>query len=245
MRVKQARRARAYLGTAHRGNSMDLLDWARGPLLVIAIAVFVAGCAWRAWSLLRLPQRAPSARERRAFGRKDAARAALRRFAVPRGFSPSATLVTFNPYLFHIGLALVFFGYAPHIAFVRRLTGLSWPALPDAVMYVAAGLTIASLLLAMLFRLSDPVLRRISRADDHLSWTLTVLPLLTGMAVVGEPSSALLGQVTAYRDPLAVHLLAVELLMVWFPFGKLMHAFLALPARMQLATFFGRRGVRA
>jgi len=245
MRVKQARRARAYLGTAHRGNSMDLLDWARGPLLVIAIAVFVAGCAWRAWSMLRLPQRAPSARERRAFGRKDAARAALRRFAVPRGFSPSATLVTFNPYLFHIGLALVFFGYAPHIAFVRRLTGLSWPALPDAVMYVAAGLTIASLLLAMLFRLSDPVLRRISRADDHLSWTLTVLPLLTGMAVVGEPSSALLGQVTAYRDPLAVHLLAVELLLVWFPFGKLMHAFLALPARMQLATFFGRRGVRA
>lgn len=245
MRVKQARRARAYLGTAHRGNSMDLLDWARGPLLVIAIAVFVAGCAWRAWSLLRLPQRAPSARERRAFGRKDAARAALRRFAVPRGFSPSATLVTFNPYLFHIGLALVFFGYAPHVAFVRRLTGLSWPALPDAVMYVAAGLTIASLLLAMLFRLSDPVLRRISRADDHLSWTLTVLPLLTGMAVVGEPSSALLGQVTAYRDPLAVHLLAVELLLVWFPFGKLMHAFLALPARMQLATFFGRRGVRA
>lgn len=245
MRVKQARRARAYLGTAHRGNSMDLLDWARGPLLVIAIAVFVAGCAWRAWSLLRLPQRAPSARERRAFGRKDAARAALRRFAVPRGFSPSATLVTFNPYLFHIGLALVFFGYAPHIAFVRRLTGLSWPALPDAVMYVAAGLTIASLLLAMLFRLSDPVLRRISRADDHLSWTLTVLTLLTGMAVVGEPSSALLGQVTAYCDPLAVHLLAVELLLVWFPFGKLMHAFLALPARMQLATFFGRRGVRA
>lgn len=224
---------------------MDLLDWARGPLLAVAIAIFVSGCAWRAWSLLRLPQRAPSAPERQAFGRGDAARAALRRFAAPRGFPPSATLVTFNPYLFHIGLAVVFFGYAPHIAFVRRLTGLSWPALPDAAMYVAAGLTIASLLLALVFRLSDPVLRRISATDDHVSWVLTVLPLLTGMAVVGEPSSALLGHGTAYRAPLAVHLLAVELLLVWFPFGKLMHAFLVLPARMQLATFFGRRGVRA
>ncbi len=224
---------------------MDLLDWARGPLLAIAIAIFVAGCAWRAWSLLRLPQRPPAAHERQSFGRGDAARAALRRFAVPRGFSPSATLVTFNPYLFHIGLALVFFGYAPHIAFVRRLTGLSWPAFPDAFMYLAAGVTIASLFLALLFRLSDPVLRRISGADDHVSWALTMLPLLTGMAVVGEPSSGLLGHATAYRDPLAVHLLSVELLLVWFPFGKLMHAFLVLPARMQLATFLGRRGVRA
>ncbi len=55
-----------------------------------------------------------------------------------RGFHPSATLVTINPYIFHIGLALIFFGYAPHIAFIRRLTGLSWPALPDMVMYIAA-----------------------------------------------------------------------------------------------------------
>lgn len=225
---------------------MDLLDWARGPLLALALAIFLAGCGWRAWALLRLPAARAGGRERTRFGTGAAARAALRRFAVPGGFSPSATLVTFNPYLFHIGLALVFFGYAPHIAFVRRLTGLAWPALPDAVMYVAAGVTISSLLLALLFRLTDPVLRRISRSDDLLSWALTMLPLLTGMAVVGEPSSALLAQpAPVYRTPLAVHLLSVELLLVWFPFGKLMHAFLVLPARMQLATFFGRRGVRA
>lgn len=225
---------------------MDLLDWARGPLLAIALAVFIAGSAWRAWSLLRLPAARRGGVGREAFGTGAAARAALRRFAVPEGFSPSATLVTINPYLFHVGLALVFFGYAPHIAFVRRLTGLSWPALPDAAMYVAAGVTIVSLLLALLFRLSDPVLRRISGADDHLSWTFTLLPLLTGMAAVGEPSGALLAHAApVYRTPLAIHLLSVELLLVWFPFGKLMHAFLVLPGRMQLATFFGRRGVRA
>lgn len=41
---------------------MDLLDWARGPLLVLALAIFLAGCGWRAWSLLRLPARAPGGR---------------------------------------------------------------------------------------------------------------------------------------------------------------------------------------
>lgn len=225
---------------------MDLLDWARGPLLAVALTVFVAGCVWRTWSLLRLPAAHPRGTDRVTFGKGAAMRAALCRFAVPGGFSPSATLVTFNPYVFHIGLAVVVFGYAPHVAFVRRLTGLSWPALPDAAMYLAAGVTITSLLLALLFRLSDPVLRRLSGSDDLLSWGLTLLPLLTGMAAVGEPSSSLLAHAApVYRTPLALHLLSVDLLLVWFPFGKLMHAFLVLPARMQLATFFGRRGVRA
>lgn len=225
---------------------MDFLDWVRGPLLAAAIAIFLLGTAWRLWVLYRLPAAPPAGMARRPFGHWDAFRSAMGRFAVPKGFAPSATLATLNPYAFHIGLALVVFGYAPHIAFIRRLTGLSWPALPDAVMYAAAAVTIVSLLVALMYRLADPVLRRISRADDMITWTVTFLPLVTGMAVVGEPSAALLaGDHVVYRGPLALHLLSLELLLVWFPFGKLMHAFLVLPGRMQLATFFGRRGVRA
>jgi nitrate reductase gamma subunit len=113
-------------------------------------------------------------------------------------------------------------------------------------MYAAAAATIMSLLMALLFRLTDPVLKRISTADDWITWVVTFLPLVTGMAVIGDPSSTILARDhVVYRDPLAVHLLTLELLLIWFPFGKLMHAFLVLPARMQLATFFGRRGVRS
>jgi hypothetical protein len=90
------------------------------------------------------------------------------------------------------------------------------------------------------------VLKRISNGDDWITWTVTFLPLLTGMALLGDPSATILARDHAvYRGPLAVHLLSLELLLVWFPFGKLMHAFLVLPSRMQLATFFGRRGVRS
>ena len=226
---------------------MDLLDWARGPLLTAAIFVFVAGVAWRLLSLWRMPAaHGPVAPARHAFGTIDALSAALTRMVPRGGFRPSATLVTVNPYVFHVGLAVVFFGYAPHIAFVRRITGLSWPALPDMVMYLAAALTIVSLLMALLFRLSDAVLKKISSADDWITWTITFLPLITGMALVSEPSAAALAHEQAiYRGPLAIHLLSLELLLVWFPFGKLMHAFLVLPSRMQLATFFGRRGVHS
>ena len=224
---------------------MDLLDWARGPLLAAALLVFFVGSAWRLVALWRLPAAGIAGPPRAAYGHGQAIGAALGRFSVRSWLPGSSTLATFNPYLFHIGLAVVVLGYAPHIAFARRLTGVWWPALPDAWMYLAAGVTIASLLLALLFRVTDPVLRRISSADDHLTWALTLLPLLTGMALVGEPSSQVLArEVVVYRMPLAIHLLTVELLLVWFPFGKLMHAFLAVPARMQLASFLGRRGVR-
>ncbi len=227
------------------GPAMDMLDWARGPLLYAALTVFVVGVGWRFFALSRLSITQTVAPARTAFSQADALAAALRRIWPRKGMWGSATLVTFNPYVFHIGLALVFFGYAPHIAFVRRLTGLGWPALPDVVMYFSAAATIMSLLLALMFRLTDPVLKKISRADDMVTWLVTMLPLVTGMAVVGEPSSSILAHKTVlYPGPLAIHLLSLELLLVWFPFGKLMHAFLFLPGRMQLATFLGRRGVQ-
>lgn len=226
---------------------MDLLTLARGPLLTGALFIFVAGVAWRLFSLWRMPtSRAPLAPGRQPFGTGAALSAAFGRMIPSGGFPPSATLVTLNPYVFHIGLAIIVFGYAPHIAFIRYLTGLSWSAFPDAVMYLSAAVTIISLLMALMFRLTDPVLKKISRADDWITWTITILPLFTGMALVSEPSSAILARDhVIYPGPLAVHLLSVELLLVWFPFGKLMHAFLVLPSRMQLATFFGRRGVRS
>jgi nitrate reductase gamma subunit len=224
---------------------MNLLDWARGPLLIAAIAIFVLGVAWRLIALWRLPVSRSPAPARRDIGTDYALGTALARMRPRKSLRYSATLVTFNPYVFHIGLALVFFGYAPHIAFIRRLTGLGWPALPDMVMYIAAAATLVSLLLALLFRLTDPVLKKISRFDDMATWVVTMLPLVTGMAVIGEPSAAILARDhVLYQTPLAVHLLSLELLLVWFPFGKLMHAFLVFPTRMQLATFFGRRGVR-
>jgi nitrate reductase gamma subunit len=226
---------------------MDFLDLVRGPLLWLSIAVFLLCVLWQLYSLWRMPSgRAPTAPARQAFGKAAALRSALGRTVPKGGFHPSATLVTINPYVFHLGLTVVVFGYAPHIAFVQKLTGLWWPALPDMAMYIAAALTIISLLLALLFRLTDSVLKRISKADDFITWTVTFLPVITGMAVLNESSAVtLLRDHVLDRGPLALHLFSLELLLMWFPFGKLMHAFWVLPARMQLATFLGRRGVRS
>jgi nitrate reductase gamma subunit len=226
---------------------MDLLSFARGPALTVALVVFVLGTLWRlAGVLLRPRMRDLSpAREGAPSNLVGALRAIVRGMWPRKEFVQAALVTTINGYVFHIGLALVFLGYAPHIAFIRRVTGLSWPALPDMVMYLAAGATIIALLLALGSRLTDPVLRKISNADDMITWTVTFLPIITGMAVVVEPSAAILVRDhVIYRVPLAVHLLTLELLLIWFPFGKLMHAFLFAFSRGATGMRFSHRGVK-
>jgi nitrate reductase gamma subunit len=226
---------------------LDLLDFARGPALVVAIAVFVLGSLWRLVAVLRLPRmRDLSPARAGAPGNAAAAGHAILRGMWPRAaFSQRTLYITINGYVYHIGLALVFFGYAPHIAFVHRISGLSWPALPDSVMYLAAAASIVSLLLALALRITDPVRKKISGADDWITWAIVFLPLVTGMAVLIEPSQAILAHPhTVYRGPVAVHLLSLELLLVWFPFGKLMHAFLFAFSRGATGMRFSHRGVR-
>ena len=226
---------------------MTWLEFARGPALAFAVTVFVLGTLWRLIGVLRLPA-LPDLSVARA-GAPSPLSAVLHanlRAMWPRPeFSRATKFITFNGYAFHIGLAVVFFGYAPHIAFIRRHTGLSWPALPDVVMYVAAIITIVSLLMALALRLNDPVRKKISTADDMISWTLTFLPFVTGMAVTSDPSAALLARDhVIYAGPLAVHLLSLELLLLWFPFGELMHAVLFAFSRGATGLRFGHRGVR-
>ena len=211
---------------------MALLEFARGPALVFSVAVFVLGLAWRLYAIFRRPARTDYSAPR---GRNLAAgglRAVFRKMLPPRNVRVRGAAML-NAYAYHIGLAVVAFGYAPHIAFLERTLGLSWPALPDGVVYVAAGVTTVGLLAALLARLGDPVLRLLSGFDDYFSWAVTMAPLATGMALLPRPAAP---------GPLAIHLLSLELLLVWLPFGKLAHAALVFVSRWRTGADFARKG---
>ena len=55
------------------GPFMNMLDWARGPVLCAAMTVFGVGVAWRFFALSRLPITLAVAPARSAFSRPDAA----------------------------------------------------------------------------------------------------------------------------------------------------------------------------
>lgn len=217
---------------------MTLFDFARGLAMEIAIAVFVSGVLWRLLALLLLPWARDKsiARAGAPPAILGAARGFVRHLWPPKPFVRTFLLITLNGYVFHSGLAVIVFGFAPHILFLRDLFGLSWPNLPNGVISVVSVITLASLIAALARRLTSPVLRLISTFDDYFSWIVTFLPVVTGL-VAGSHFWA------PYETLLAIHILSVALLLIWFPFGKLMHAFLVFLTRSETGILYSRRGV--
>jgi nitrate reductase gamma subunit len=134
-------------------------------------------------------------------------------------------------------VVLLFF--APHILLFHEVLGVKWPALPTPVIDATAVVTIIALLAVLVHRLRHPVMRFLSRFQDYLAWLLTILPLVTGYLAFHRVG------VTPPPALIAVHILSVELLMVVFPFTKLMHAFTLFMARYYNGAISGYRGVNS
>lgn len=224
---------------------MDLLELARGPGLAVALAVCALGILWRLRGILRRPApRLLSAPRSTATG-AGAARAIVTHMWHARTFRRHSLARTLNAYGYHIGLAIVAFGFAPHIAFVERLSGLSWPALPGWIFVAGVALAFVGLGYALLERLTSPVLRLLSGFDDYASWVVTFLPLVTGMALLTLPLDAPYPLAPDRPVAVALHLLSLELLLAWLPFGKLAHVFLVFYSRGTTGAAFARRGAVA
>lgn len=222
---------------------MTLLEFARGPGLAIALACFTLGIAWRLHGIFRRPAPAILSAPREGAARHGALRGIVRRMWHPATLRRRSLAATLNAYAYHLGLAIVVFGFAPHIAFVGRWTGLDWPAVPGPVFVAAVAAVFAGLGVALLMRLTSPVLRLISDHDDYMAWIVTMLPMVTGMAVLGLPLDATYPAVPARPVAVALHLISLELLLAWLPFGKLSHAWLVFLSRGATGRAFARKGV--
>lgn len=221
---------------------MELLEFARGPALAVSFVVFALGVAWRLSAIFRRPGKVDYSEPRATSVVSGALRAIGSRMWPHRTFRERSFAATVNAYAYHVGLAIVFFGFAPHIGFIERLTGLAWPPVPGWLFVVGVGLVFLGLINALVARLASPVLRLLSNFDDYASWIVVMLPMLTGMAL---PTLALTSRYPSLPldpVPVAVHLLSVELLLVWLPFGKLSHAFLVFVSRGVTGARFARRG---
>jgi nitrate reductase gamma subunit len=216
---------------------MTLLDFARGPALEASLIIFVVGTIWRFIGALLLPWRLIPAEPRK--GAPSPVVAALKGNVVAlwpyEPFRKSGVVQFVNGYVFHLGLAILVFLFTPHILFIKSLTGLSWPGLPNNLIMMVGVVTAASLIVALVFRLTSPVMRLISHADDYISWLLTFLPVATGLLAAAHWGAR-------YETLLAAHLFSLCAFFIWFPFGKLMHAFLFVFSRGMTGIRLGQRG---
>lgn len=193
---------------------MDLLDFARGPGLHWALVTMVAGFFWRGadFALRRGDRNLHWARKGLHFPN--------RRWHL-------------DSYAMHAGLLIVMFGFAPHILFIHAMTGLEWPGLPTAIVMFASAVALTAMMAVLAHRIIAAEPSIFSTFDEYFTWSVVFIAMLSGWL-----SYPHLGGASAsgpYAMLLTAHLLAVELLMVWLPFGKLIHvAFMPLLQAMEI-----------
>jgi nitrate reductase gamma subunit len=217
-------------------SATELLIWIRGPALQVATIIFLIGVAVRIIEVLVLGRKTDLS-EARGSGVAGGLRTMFSRSIPDRGTLQRSTFNVIAGYVFHIGFLVTLFFFAPHILLFRDSLGVSWPALPTPVIDATAIVTIIALIAVLIHRLQHKVMRFLSRFQDYLVWLVTFLPMLTGYLAfhrIGLAPELMIG----------VHILSVELLMVIFPFTKLMHAFTLFMSRYYNGYIAGRRGVR-
>ncbi|MFW5926532.1 MAG: nitrate reductase [Wenzhouxiangella sp.] len=219
---------------------MTILEFARGPMLHFALAVFVLGVIWRIVTILLL-----GFKRYRSEPRNGLVKSLIGGMMVTGSRSwPHKEFIGRTGageaigYGYHIGLFIIVLVGTPHVVFWKNLFGVSaswWPTLPGGVIHVLSILTVTLLLIVLIRRLSHPVLRRLSNFDDYFSWFITFSVMVTGvMAVFGLGGR--------YETILAWHIISFNVLLIWFPFGKLMHAFFIFPTRAVVGYRQSRKG---
>jgi len=215
---------------------MNLLDFASGPALSVAIGIFVLGVSWRLGFLLRVKKRIDKSAPRGPNERLGGLWMIASRSINHGPLSDQIKAPIANAYLMHLLLAIVIFAAEGHITLIEETFGLSWPHLPGLAIRISSAALLATIAVAVYRRLRHPVLKLLSNFDDWFSLLITATVVATGL-VAGLPAEQ--------NDMLvAVHVLSFDVLLIWFPFGKLMHAFLLFGSRYATGVAFAHKGAR-
>lgn len=216
-------------------SELQFLTWVRGPGLDIAIGVFLLGVLWRLFEIYSLGRKKDLAAPRHRRGASGLS-TVFRRSLPPPGMLKRSPVSYIGGFVFHIGLAIAVFLFAPHIKLVEGLIGLSWPALPSPVIDAVTVVTLATMVVMLVDRINKPVKRFLSTFEDYFTWALTFLPLLTGYLAVKH-------LLLPYTTMLALHILSVELLLIAIPFTKLFHVITLFASRWYNGDVAGKKGV--
>ncbi len=215
---------------------MSLLEFASGPALNVAIGVFALGVVWRLGFLLRMKKRVDKSEPRGGNERFGGMWMIASRSINHGPLSDSIKPPIANAYLMHLVLAITIFAAEAHIELIEKTFGIGWASLPHIVVRISTFVLLGTIAVTVYRRLRHPVLRLLSNFDDWFSLLVTALVVITGLVA---------GMVEEASDNLvAMHVLSFNLLLIWFPFGKLMHAFLIFGSRYSTGVAFAHKGAR-
>ena len=216
----------------------DFLMWVRGPGFDIALVIMIAGILLRVVEIFMLGRKKDFAKPKGSpVG--QGIKTIFTRSVARKGMMKEAPVTYIAGYVFHLGFFIAFLFLGAHISLINELIGLSWPDFNKALIETAAALALIAAIALGYTRITNPVRRALTHFDDWVVLVLSVLPLITGYIAVNRVFGV---DATLW---MGIHILSALLLMIAFPFTKLIHAVTFLLARYYNGSIQGRKGAES
>lgn len=219
----------------------EILIFARGPLFQAAMLIFIAGIAYRIFAVVLLGWKKDRVPNKGSKLRGVAVSYAKGLLILP--FVPwvknttNRNMVTYLAGgLFHLGLFVVLFLGAAHMLVWKSLIGFGWPTLPVPIVDWLAAAAIAAMIALGFNRRMNPVLRLISGPAEWASLILVFVPMVTGYMMTHH-------LFFRYEVLYSLHMIAVDLLLIYIPFSRISHFVFYFFARTFHGAQAGKRAV--
>lgn len=221
---------------------MTLLEFARGPLFYGALLFFIAGMSYRLIRIVALRWTADHVPPKKSkFG--GVVVSFLKGFLIwpfypwVRGTFSKRPLTYIAGGILHLGLLLVVFFGTPHMLVWKSLEGYGWPTLPLPVIDWVSAITIIALVVLLVSRLTDPVMKKLTGTSEVLNLLVVLLPFISGYLLTHH----LVGQ---YEMVQGIHILTVDILLIWIPLSRISHFMFYFFSRGIHGAEFAKRGAQ-
>jgi nitrate reductase gamma subunit len=203
-----------------------MVEFIKGPLFWISVALFVVGSVVRIVSRIRLAKKDKVVYP---YMRWSYSLKSIGHWIVPFGTHsmrqrPFFTVISFA---FHICLILTPLLLAAH----QQMLGISFLTLPDGVADVMTLVVIGAGLFFLQRRLLYPPVNNVTLIPDYVLLLCVMAPFVTGFLAYHQWFD--------YRTVLILHMLAGEIMLVIVPFTRISHMLMFPFTRAYMACEFG------
>jgi len=207
-----------------------MYEFARGPLVWVALAGFIAGSLYQLITMLRLAKGEKNILP--YMSARYGARSVLR-WVVPFSthnmrIRPLFTVVSFS---FHLCLLVTPLFVMGHAVLWQQSWGVSWWSLPSSVADLMTVVVIFGGIFFLLRRATAPEVRNVTTWKDYALLLLVISPFVTGFVAHQ--------QWLPYEATLLLHIVCGALWLIAIPFTRLAHMLYFVFTRSFMGSEFG------
>jgi nitrate reductase gamma subunit len=194
---------------------LSLYNFVRGPLVWIALFVFIGGSIYKVRGMILLAKKEKVVQPYMSF--KLSLRSILHWvFPFASVNWRSRWVISTATFLFHIGLVILPIFLLAHNVLIYESWGISWWTVSEGFADIMTMIVIACCVFFFLRRIFAPEVRFVTIADDYLILAIAFLPFITGFLAYHQ-------WLLPHKIMVILHMIFGSLMLIAIPFTRLGH----------------------